>query len=59
MEIPRTLALSGHSPGSGGVQTFTWELVRRLAADRVVVGAPAQPGAADFDAGLDFPGVRR
>jgi phosphatidyl-myo-inositol dimannoside synthase len=44
---------------SGGVQTFTWELVRRLAPGRLVVVAPHVPGAAEFDAGLDFPVVRR
>ncbi|MER7542399.1 glycosyltransferase family 4 protein [Spirillospora sp. NPDC127506] len=60
MEIPRTLVLTGHFPPEpGGVQTFTWELVRRLPADRVVVVAPARDGAAEFDAGLDFPVVRR
>ncbi|MDL4817676.1 glycosyltransferase family 4 protein [Actinomadura opuntiae] len=58
--MPRTLVLSGHfPPESGGVQTFTWELVRRLPAERVLVVAPAWPGAAEFDAGLDFPVVRR
>ncbi|MFA1544982.1 glycosyltransferase family 4 protein [Actinomadura chokoriensis] len=60
MDIPRTLVLTGHFPPEpGGVQTFTWELVRRLPADRLVVVAPAQPGAAEFDAGLGFPVVRR
>lgn len=60
MEIPRTLVLTGHfPPEAGGVQTFTWELVRRLPAERMVVVAPAGPGAAEFDAGLGFPVVRR
>ncbi|MEV5825910.1 glycosyltransferase family 4 protein [Spirillospora sp. NPDC052242] len=60
MEIPRTLVLTGHFPPEpGGVQTFTWELVRRLPADRLVVVAPAWAGAAEFDAGLPFPVVRR
>ena len=46
MEIPRTLVLTGHFPPEpGGVQTFTWELVRRLPADRVVVVAPADVDA--------------
>jgi phosphatidylinositol alpha-1,6-mannosyltransferase len=58
--IPRTLVVTGHFPPEpGGVQTFTWELVRRLPADRLLVVAPAWPGAADFDAGLGFPVVRR
>ncbi|MEV0662729.1 glycosyltransferase family 4 protein [Actinomadura luteofluorescens] len=60
MEIPRTLVLTGHFPPEpGGVQTFTWELVRRLPAERLVVVAPAWPGAAEFDAELGFPVVRR
>ncbi|TDC61357.1 glycosyltransferase family 1 protein [Actinomadura sp. GC306] len=58
--MPRTLVLTGHFPPEpGGVQTFTWELLRRLPADRLVVVAPARPGAAAFDAGLGFPVVRR
>ncbi|RFS85109.1 glycosyltransferase family 1 protein [Actinomadura spongiicola] len=58
--MPRTLVMTGHFPPEpGGVQTFTWELVRRLPADRLLVVAPAWPGAARFDAGLEFPVVRR
>jgi phosphatidyl-myo-inositol dimannoside synthase len=59
-EFPRTLVVTGHFPPEhGGVQTFTWEFVRRLPAERLVVVAPAWPGAADFDAGLNFPVIRR
>src|SRR5206468_9652693 len=59
-DLPRTLVVTGHFPPEhGGVQTFTWEFVRRLPADRLVVVAPAWPGAAEFDAGLEFPVVRR
>lgn len=58
--IPPTLVVTGHFPPEpGGVQTFTWEFVRRLPADRLVVVAPSWPGDAEFDAGLDFPVVRR
>jgi phosphatidylinositol alpha-1,6-mannosyltransferase len=58
--VPRTLVVTGHFPPEhGGVQTFTWEFVRRLPADRLVVVAPAWPGATEFDAGLDFPVIRR
>lgn len=58
--IPPTVVVTGHFPPEpGGVQTFTWEFVRRLQADRLVVVAPAWPGAAEFDAGLGFPVVRR
>ena len=60
MTIPRTLVVTGHFPPEhGGVQSFTWELVRRLPADRVVVVAPAWPGATEFDAALDFPVYRK
>src|SRR5690349_5238979 len=56
LTIPRTLVVTGHFPPmSGGVQTFTWELVRRLAPGRLVVVAPEWPGAAEVDAGLGFP----
>jgi phosphatidylinositol alpha-1,6-mannosyltransferase len=56
----RILVVTGHfPPAPGGVQTFTWEMLRRMPADRLVVVAPARPGAAAFDAGLDFPVIRR
>ncbi|HEY2551524.1 MAG TPA: glycosyltransferase family 4 protein [Streptosporangiaceae bacterium] len=60
LEIPPTLVVTGHFPPEpGGVQTFAWELLRRLPARRLVVVAPAWPGAAEFDRQLDFPVVRR
>ncbi len=60
LSIPRTVVLTGHFPPEpGGVQTFTWELLRRLPGDRLLVLAPAWPGAAAFDAALPFPVVRR
>ncbi len=60
LEIPPTLVLTGHFPPEpGGVQTFTWELLRRLPASRLLVIAPAWPGAGRFDRGLDFPVIRR
>ena len=56
----RVLVVTGHfPPAPGGVQTFTWEMLRRMPADRLVVVAPAHPDAAAFDAGLDFPVIRR
>ena len=59
-EPPRTLVVTGHFPPEhGGVQTFTWEFLSRLPPDRLVVVAPAWPGAAEFDAGLDYPVIRR
>ena len=58
--LPRTLVVTGHFPPEpGGVQTFTWELVRRLAPSQVVVVAPERTGSAEFDAALPFPVVRR
>jgi phosphatidylinositol alpha-1,6-mannosyltransferase len=60
LEIPPTLVLTRHFPPSaGGVQTFSWELLRRLAPERLVVVAPAQPGARAFDDELGFPVLRR
>lgn len=56
----RVLVVTGHfPPAPGGVQTFAWEMLRRMPADRLVVVAPAHPDAAAFDAGLDFPVIRR
>lgn len=58
--LPSTVIVTGHFPPEpGGVQTFTWEIVRRLPADRLVVVAPSWPGDRAFDAGLPFPVVRR
>ncbi|HET6210390.1 MAG TPA: glycosyltransferase family 4 protein, partial [Jatrophihabitans sp.] len=45
-------------PRQGGIQTFLYELVRRLPADQLAVYASDHPGAAAFDAQLPFP-VRR
>ncbi|MCW2539828.1 MAG: glycosyltransferase family 1 protein [Frankiales bacterium] len=59
-QIPRTIVLTGHfPPASGGVQSFTWELLRRLPAERMLVIAPNHPEAAAFDATLSFRVVRR
>jgi glycosyltransferase involved in cell wall biosynthesis len=58
--IPMTLVVTGHFPPEpGGVQTFTWELVRRLPADRLVVVAPYRRDAGAYDRGLPFPVLRR
>lgn len=45
-------------PRHGGIQTFVRQLCDELAPHRVVVYAPAHPGAADYDAQLPFPVVR-
>jgi phosphatidylinositol alpha-1,6-mannosyltransferase len=56
----RTLLLvtNDFPPRQGGIQTFLFELIRRLPPDRVSVYASDHPGAAEFDAQLPFP-VRR
>jgi phosphatidylinositol alpha-1,6-mannosyltransferase len=45
-------------PRHGGIQTFVRQLCGELPAERVVVHAPRDPGAADHDARLPFPVVR-
>lgn len=45
-------------PRQGGIQSFVFELARRLPAKQVAVYCSDYPGAAAFDAALDFP-VRR
>jgi phosphatidyl-myo-inositol dimannoside synthase len=45
-------------PRHGGIQTFVRQLCDELPAGRVVVHAPADPGAAAYDATLPFPVVR-
>ncbi len=60
VDVPRTVVVTGHFPPQpGGVQTFTWELVRRLPPDRVAVVAPHHNAAQAFDRTLPFPVVRR
>ena len=51
----RTLLLTNDfPPRTGGIQSYLHELAVRLPADRLVVYAPAWPGAADFDAAQPF-----
>jgi len=58
--IPTTVVVTGHFPPEpGGIQTFTWELVRRLPADRIVVVAPYRSGAGAHDRAMPFPVIRR
>jgi len=52
------LVTNDFPPRQGGIQTFLWELVRRLPADRIAVYSSSYPGAEKFDAELAFP-VRR
>lgn len=52
------LVTNDFPPRQGGIQTFLYEVIRRLPADQVAVYSSNYPGAADFDAELAFP-VRR
>lgn len=58
MSRPLLLVTNDFPPRQGGIQTFLYELIRRLPADQVAVYASDHPGAAAFDAELPFP-VRR
>ncbi|MDQ2959418.1 MAG: alpha-(1-2)-phosphatidylinositol mannosyltransferase, partial [Actinomycetota bacterium] len=52
------LVTNDFPPRQGGIQTFLYELTRRLPADKIAVYSSTYPGAAAFDAQLSFP-VRR
>jgi phosphatidylinositol alpha-1,6-mannosyltransferase len=52
------LVTNDFPPRQGGIQTFLYEVVRRLPADQVAVYSSTFPGAAAFDAEQQFP-VRR
>jgi len=52
------LVTNDFPPRQGGIQTFLWELLRRLPAEQVAVYCSTYPGAEAFDAQLPFP-VRR
>ena len=45
-------------PRPGGIQSYLYELARRLPADQLVCYVPDWPGAADLDRSLPFPVVR-
>lgn len=55
----RTLLVTNDFPPAlGGIQSYLYELVRRMDPQRLVVLAPAAEGARAFDAELAFPVVR-
>ena len=55
----RTLLLTNDfPPRAGGIQSYLYELARRVPAEDLVVYAPVWDGAAEFDAALPFPVVR-
>nr|WP_261554191.1 glycosyltransferase family 4 protein [Frankia tisae] len=58
-DLPRTLVVADKFPPVlGGIQTFACHLTAGLPADRVIVVAPAAPGAEAYDRTLPFPVVR-
>lgn len=57
--VRRTLLISNDfPPRTGGIQSYVHELATRLPAGRLVVYAPAWPGAVEFDAAQPFPVIR-
>ncbi len=55
-ESPHVLVVTNDFPPRvGGVQSYVWDLVRRLPPDRVAVVAPNWPGWRAHDAALPFP----
>jgi phosphatidylinositol alpha-1,6-mannosyltransferase len=58
--VTRTLVVTNDfPPRQGGIQTFVAALLARRPPDSVVVLASDSPGAADYDATLPYPVVRR
>jgi phosphatidylinositol alpha-1,6-mannosyltransferase len=54
--VPRTLLVTNDfPPRTGGIQTYLYELARRLPPGELAVYAPAWPGAAEFDATFPHP----
>lgn len=55
----RTLLITNDfPPRAGGIQSFVYELARRMPSDELVVLASTEPGAAEFDAAQQFPVIR-
>lgn len=52
------LVTNDFPPALGGIQSYLYELVRRMDPRRIVVLAPAADDSRAFDAGLAFPVVR-
>ena len=48
------LVTNDFPPKIGGIQSYLWELWRRLPADEVTVLASAYPGAGEFDRAAGF-----
>jgi phosphatidyl-myo-inositol dimannoside synthase len=52
------IVTNDYPPRRGGIQSFVHALALRLPPDKVVVYAPAWPGAAEFDTAQPFPVIR-
>src|SRR4051794_23050252 len=58
--VTRTLVVTNDfPPRQGGIQTFVAALLARRQPESVVVLASTYPGAAEYDAALPYPVVRR
>jgi phosphatidylinositol alpha-1,6-mannosyltransferase len=57
--VTHLLVTNDFPPKVGGIQSYLWELWRRLPADRVTVLTTPHPEAAEFDAAQAFPVHRR
>jgi phosphatidylinositol alpha-1,6-mannosyltransferase len=58
--VKRTLVVTNDfPPRQGGIQTFVAALLARRPPDSLVVLASTSPGAAEYDAALPYPVVRR
>ena len=56
--VRHLLVTNDFPPKVGGIQSYLWELWRRLPPDDVVVHTTPYPGAEEFDAAQAFPVVR-
>lgn len=56
--MPSLLVTNDFPPKVGGIQSYLWELWRRLPPEEVVVLTTQHPGAPAFDAAQSFPVVR-
>jgi phosphatidylinositol alpha-1,6-mannosyltransferase len=53
--VPSLLVTNDFPPKHGGIQSYLWELWRRMPADDVAVLTATSPGDRAFDAAQDFP----
>ena len=55
MSVRNLLVTNDFPPKVGGIQSYLWELWRRLPADRTAILTRDQPGARAFDAAAPMP----